>query len=70
MADCTPAKQGLLTLGTYIPIREESAILTERPDYTLLLAWNYADAIVRRFEKYVSARGRFIHPVPLARIIP
>ena len=35
----------------------------------LLLAWNYADTIVPRYRDYLDAGGRFIHPIPLARII-
>ncbi len=70
IADSTPLKHGLLTPGMHIPIRPEGAILEEHPDFTLLLAWNYADSILRRFAGYVAAGGRFIHPVPLARVLP
>lgn len=69
IGDSTPLKQGLLTPGTHIPVRSESAITEERPDYTLLLAWNYADEIVRRHGRYLAAGGRFIYPIPVARII-
>ena len=69
VADSTPLKQGLLTPGMHIPVRPEAAIREERPDYTLLLAWNYADAIVKRFADYLDAGGRFIHPIPRARVI-
>ncbi|MGH2500525.1 MAG: methyltransferase domain-containing protein [Candidatus Limnocylindria bacterium] len=69
VADSTPLKQGLLTPGTRIPIREERALMEERPDCTLLLAWNYADALLERHRGYLAAGGRFIHPIPLARII-
>ena len=70
IADSTSFKQGMLSSGMHIPIRPEDAIAQERPDYLLLLAWNYADAIVARFADYASAGGRFIHPIPLARILP
>lgn len=70
VADSTPLKQGLLTPGTHIPVVAESRIRTDRPDLTLLLAWNYADAILARFGDYIGAGGRFIHPVPSARLIP
>lgn len=69
VADSTPLKHGLLTPGTRIPIRPEGAIREDHPDYTLLLAWNYADAIVKRFADYLAAGGRFIHPIPRARVI-
>ncbi len=69
IADSTRLKQGLLTPGMHIPVRPEGAIREDRPDYTLLLAWNYADAIVKRFADYLAAGGRFIHPIPRARVI-
>jgi novobiocin biosynthesis protein NovU/D-mycarose 3-C-methyltransferase len=70
VADTTPYKQGLLTPGTHIPVRPESAIDEERTEVMLLLAWNYADAILRRMTTYTARGGRFIHPIPLPRIIP
>ncbi|MBI4349037.1 MAG: class I SAM-dependent methyltransferase [Elusimicrobia bacterium] len=70
IADSTPLKQGRVTPGMHIPVRSEEAIAAERPDLTLLLAWNYADEIIGRFADYVSGGGRFIHPVPIARILP
>lgn len=69
IADTTPQKQGLLTPGTRIPVVAEARFLEQQPDYTLLLAWNYADAIVRRRADYVARGGRFIHPIPLAKVI-
>lgn len=68
VADTTPFKQGLLTPGMHIPVRPESALLEERPDYTVLLAWNYADAIVRKHGGYLRSGGHFIHPIPTARV--
>ena len=69
VADSTPMKQGLLTPGSRIPVRPESALLTERPEHTLLLAWNYAQEILARFGAYTAAGGQFIHPIPVARIL-
>jgi len=68
VADTTPFKQGLLTPGMHIPVRPEGALLEERPDYAVMLAWNYADAIVRKHAPYLSAGGHFIHPIPTARV--
>lgn len=69
VGDSTPLKQGLLTPGMHIPVVAEERLNTDRPECILLLAWNYADAIVPRYRDYVRAGGRFIHPIPLARII-
>ena len=70
VADTTAYKQGLLTPGMHIPIRPESMIEDERIDVMLLLAWNYADAIIKRMSPYVARGGKFIHPIPLPRIVP
>jgi novobiocin biosynthesis protein NovU/D-mycarose 3-C-methyltransferase len=69
IADTTPYKQGLLTPGTHIPVRAESSLERARPDALLLLAWNYADAIVARHQPYLRGGGTFIHPIPLPRMI-
>lgn len=70
IGDSTLLKQGLLTPGKHIPVRPEAAILDGRVDRVLLLAWNYADAIVRRHTDFIARGGRFIHPIPLARLVP
>jgi hypothetical protein len=69
VADTTPYKQGLLTPGMHIPVVAETKLNEDRPDFILLLAWNYADSIVPRYRDYLEAGGRFIHPIPLARLI-
>lgn len=70
IADTTPYKHGLLTPGTHVPVRPESAVDEERIEVLLLLAWNYADDILRRMTAYTGRGGRFIHPIPLPRFIP
>ncbi|MET0420731.1 MAG: class I SAM-dependent methyltransferase, partial [Acidimicrobiia bacterium] len=57
-------KQGLLMPGVHIPIRAPEALLEERPDYLLLLAWNFRDEIARQQTAYLAGGGRFIVPVP------
>ncbi len=64
--DDAPLKQGLYTPGTHIPVVAPSTLDRAKPEYIVLLAWNYADAIAKRYPEYV---GRFIHPIPLARLV-
>ena len=62
-------KVGLFTPGTHIPVLPVSAILERRPDYLLILAWNFADEIISQQSEYAELGGRFILPVPEPRII-
>lgn len=67
--DTTPLKQGMYTPGTHIPIHSPEKMKEEIPDYILLLAWNYADAIIKK-EKDLADKGvKFIVPVPFVRVI-
>ena len=43
--------------------------MTEPPDYYLVLAWNFIDYLVEKFDDYLVAGGRFITTVPDVRII-
>jgi hypothetical protein len=54
----------------HIPILPEERFHEDPPDYALLLAWNYADAILQKEKKYIENGGRFILPTPKPRVIP
>jgi hypothetical protein len=69
VVDRNPHKQGLLMPGVHLPIRDPEVLLRDRPDLCLLLAWNFADEIVRQQQAYLEQGGRFIVPVPEARVL-
>ncbi len=69
VVDDTPEKQGLLTPGTHIPIVPASMLQTQKPDYLLLLAWNFADELMEKTQEYKDAGGRYIIPIPNVQII-
>jgi SAM-dependent methyltransferase len=69
VVDRSPHKQGLYTAGTHIPIRAPEALAALRPDYALLLTWNFADEILAQQKEYIDGGGRFIVPVPQVRIL-
>jgi novobiocin biosynthesis protein NovU/D-mycarose 3-C-methyltransferase len=66
LVDRSPHKQGLLTPGHHIPIQAPARLLEDRPDVALLLAWNFADEVVRQQGEYLRGGGRFLIPIPLA----
>lgn len=69
VADRSTAKQGRLTPGSHLPIVPPSELLARRPDFALLLTWNFADEILAQQQEYRTAGGRFILPVPTVRIV-
>lgn len=67
--DNTPFKQGKLAPGSWIPIHSPDYFLKDQPDFALILAWNFAEEIVRREKEFQRRGGRFIVPIPDPRII-
>lgn len=68
IVDSIPYKQGRYTPGTHIPIYPESRIAKDMPDYILLLAWNFADEILKKQMNYREKGGQFIITIPYLRI--
>ena len=62
-------KQGLLAPGVNIPIYSDQKILKTKPDYALLLAWNFSKEIIKNNIKYLKTGGKFIIPIPKVKII-
>lgn len=67
--DKNPLKVGLYTPGTHLPVLPVPTILQRRPDYLLILAWNFADEIISQQSEYAARGGKFIIPIPEPRII-
>jgi len=66
--DDNPVKHGTLSPGVHIPVVPSNEIYHRRPDYIIILAWNYADSIMKRHVRYLEEGGRFISPLPDVRI--
>jgi len=62
-------KQGLYSPSAHIPIVAAAEIYRSRPDYLVILAWNFAEPIMAMHRKFSEGGGRFIVPMPVPRVI-
>lgn len=67
--DTTSIKQGLFMPGVHLPIYPPEKLYESKPDYILLLAWNYAGAILKKEKNLRDDGVKFIIPVPRIRIV-
>ena len=67
--DTTSIKQGLFMPGVHIPIYPPEKLYESKPDYILLLAWNYADSILKKEKDLRNLGIKFIIPIPKVKIV-
>jgi SAM-dependent methyltransferase len=64
LVDRNTLKQGLYSPGMNIPIRSPEALVDERPDVLLVLAWNFFDEIRQQQSDFAAKGGKFLVPLP------
>ena len=69
VVDDTPAKQGKFYPGNHLPIVARAALLEKRPDYLVLLAWNFAEELMRNTVGYGERGGRYVIPIPSLHVL-
>ena len=69
IAERQTQKVGLKTVGSWIPIISEEQMRKIKPDYMLVLPWQFIHEFIRREKKYLKEGGKFIVPLPEVRII-
>lgn len=69
IADLNTLKQGRYTPGMRIPVVSPDRIAVDKPDYLLILAWNFKDEIMAQQEPFRAAGGKFILPIPEVEIV-
>ncbi|MEM7669614.1 MAG: class I SAM-dependent methyltransferase, partial [Pseudomonadota bacterium] len=62
-------KQGKYMPGVRVPIEDPAKLISDRPDYVVILPWNFRDEIVRQQQDYLQAGGRFVVPIPSLEIV-
>ena len=66
--DDSPLKQGLFTPGMHIPVYSSEKLYEKNPDYVIILAWNFAESIMKRHQKIKDLGTHFIIPLPKLRV--
>jgi hypothetical protein len=69
VVDRSTVKQGYYTPGNHLLIQAPEVLLTDHPDYVLLLSWNFAEEILAQQAAYRKADGQFIIPIPEVKIV-
>jgi hypothetical protein len=60
-------KLGYFLPGKQIPIVDNSILVKEQPDYVILFAWHYADAMIKNLRN-IGVKSRLIQLLPKLRV--
>lgn len=69
IVDDNKDRQGLFSPGCHIPVVSPEFIYKDAPDYLFITAWRFAEAIMKKHDRFLKQGGRFIIPLPELRKI-
>ena len=70
LVDDNAIRHGLASPGLAIPVFPPQRLLdSPRPDFVLILAWRYADAIIERNRAYLESGGTFVRVLPELELV-
>ena len=67
--DDSPLKQGMFTPGLHIPIQPRTYLKMHQTNYVLILAWNFAEHIVRDLKSTLGSNITYIVPLPELEVL-
>ncbi|MEL6886575.1 MAG: NAD-dependent epimerase/dehydratase family protein [Pseudomonadota bacterium] len=62
-------KQGKYMPGVRVRIDDPEKLKSDRPDYVMILPWNFRDEIIRQQQDFLAKGGKFVVPIPDLEIV-
>jgi len=69
IVDDAPLKQGRVMPGTHIPIVSAETLRDDTPELCIILAWNFAEPIMKNNQSYADRGGKWVIPIPEPRVV-
>ncbi|MBU1199354.1 MAG: class I SAM-dependent methyltransferase [Nanoarchaeota archaeon] len=69
LVDDSPSKHNLYSPGFHVPVLSPKKIYEIKPDYVIILAWQYNKPIIKKHLEYLAEGGCFIVFLPLLKVI-
>lgn len=69
VVDKNTHKHGMYMPGVGLRIVDPKRLVEDKPDYVMILPWNFSEEIIREQGDYHAAGGRFIVPIPNLAIV-
>ena len=69
IVDDNPRKHDTLSPGYQIPVLDPKALYAKKPDYIIIMAWRFADLIVKKHPEFLAQGGHFVVPLPSVKVI-
>jgi SAM-dependent methyltransferase len=69
IVDDNVRKQNTFSPGQHIPVYAPEALCDRGADVVVILAWLYADPIMKKHTRFAAKGGRFIIPLPVVKVV-